>query len=391
VGNVGNATARGRSAAGSRRVMLVLAVALAVALGLQPAASAERATEARSIDSACRQTAQKVGQFDDVPAGSVHAGAIDCLWTYGIVQGRTMTTYAPNAAVTRQQMASFVAGTLEQILDRFHTLPPPSDPSFADADAISSPHRMNVGRLQEAGIVSGYADGTFRPAQVVDRAQVASFVARALEDVTGETLPRSARFGDIGPPHAANIEKLATIGVVQGRADGSYAPRSSTTRAQMATIVARSLAYLADEGLHVAPSIDLRVEGGALGLTDVDVAARAGFDRATFTLGAGEGTAGWRVRYVDQALRLGSGAPVDVAGDAVLQVLIEGVALPPALDEELWDGERVVFGGDAIVEVVDDGVFEGQHQLFIGTTGLHDFDVARLGGPERVYVDVSTG
>jgi hypothetical protein len=388
---VGQATAARRTVPGWRTVTLVLAAVVAVVLGLQPAASAERAAEARSIDGACREAAQQVDRFDDVPTGSVHAGAVDCLWTYGIVQGRTASTYAPNAEVTRQQMATFVAGTLEQILDRFHTLPPPTDPTFTDADAISSPHRTNVGRLQEAGIVTGYADGTFRPAQVVDRAQVASFVARALEDVIGGALPRSDSFDDIGPPHAANIEKLAAIGVVQGRADGSYAPQASTTRAQMATIVARSLAFLADEGFHVAPAIDLRVEDGALGLTDVDVAAQPGFDRATFTLGAGEGTAGWRVRYVDQARQLGSGEPVAVAGDAVLQVLIEGVAIPPDLDEELWDGERVVFGGDAIVEVVDDGVFEGQHQLFIGTTGLHDFDVARLGGPERVYVDVSTG
>lgn len=387
---MGHVEAR-RRAAGAGTVVLLLAAVLAAVLGAQSAASAARAAEARSIDSACREAAQQVGRFDDVPAGSVHAGAIDCLWTYGIVQGRTGTTYGPNAEVTRQQMATFVAGTLEQILDRFHTLAPPTDPSFADAAAISAPHLGNVGRLQEAGIVSGYADGTFRPAQVVDRAQVASFIARAIEDVTGGPLPRTEGFDDIGPPHAANIEKLATIGVVQGRADGSYAPQASTTRAQMATIVARSLAYLADEDLHIAPSIDLRVEGGALGLTDVNVAAQAGFDRATFTLDAGEGTAGWRVRYVDEARQLGSGAPIAVAGDAVLQVLIEGVAIPPALDEELWDGERVVFDGDAIVEVVDDGVFEGQHQLFIGTTGLHDFDVARLGSPERVYVDVSTG
>lgn len=376
-----------RPAASARTVVLVLATVLAVTVGLQPAASAE----ARSIDRACREGAQRLGQFDDVPAGSVHAGAIDWLSNYGIAQGRTTTTYAPNAQVTRQQMASFVAGTLDQILDRFHTMPPPSDPSFTDAGAISSPHRTNVGRLQVLGIAGGFADGTFRPAQAVERAQVASFVARALEDVTGEQLPRSASFDDIGPPHAANIEKLATIGVVQGRADGSYAPQAATTRAQMATIVARSLAYLADEGFHVAPSIDLRVEGGGLGLTDVNVAAQAGFDRATFTLGAGEGTAGWRVQYVDEALQLGSGAPIAVAGDAVLRVLIEGVGWPPELGEDLWDGGRVLFDGDAIVEVVDDGVFEGQHQLFIGTTGLHDFDVARLPGPERVYVDVSTG
>jgi hypothetical protein len=381
--------ASGRGSGRRGRWVAVVAT-LALVAGLQPAASGQ-AGEARPIDGACRDNVRTIDHFDDVAPSSPHAGAIDCLWAYGIVQGRQAAVYDPNAAVTRQQTATFIARALDQILDRFHSLPDVDDPDVTDEDQISGVHRRNVARLHEAGIVSGYTDGTFRPQLNIDRAQMASLLTRAIEDVTGEELPSGDRFDDVGPPHGDNVEKLAEAGVVQGRADGSYDPGALTTRAQMASLVARSLAYLGDEGYLVPHAYHLPEEFGALGLTDVTVAAQAGFDRVTFELDAGEGPAGWRVFYVDEALATGSGNPVDVDGDAILMVLLEGMALPPELDEELWDEERVEFGGAGIVEVVDVGWFEGQHQLFIGTTGLHDFDVSRLADPERVYIDVHHG
>jgi hypothetical protein len=372
---------------GTRRWAVALAV-LAMVVGLVPGAAAQDAPYDRGIADACRDGVRSLDVFEDVPRELVHAGAIDCMWASEVVVGRDFRSYAPDRPVTRQQMATFVTNMLRQILDRFHTLPAPSRPNVSDADDIATAHRGNVGALMEAGIVSGYPDGTFRPGLAIDRAQVASFLARAVEDVTGEPLPRTVQFDDVRGTHRANVEKLASIGVVQGRQDGRYDPSGPTTRAQMATIVARSLDFLAAEGFLVP--VEFAHPGGAarLGLTDVALGAHAGFDRATFTLDAGEGLAGWRIRYVDEARALGSGDVIDVDGDAILRVLLEGMALPPDLDEDTWDGGRAILGGAAIVEVVDDGVFEGQHQLFIGTTGLHHFEVTRRSDPRRVVVDV---
>ena len=58
--------------------------------------------------------------FTDVPAGSLHAASIDCISALGITRGATATTFSPSQAVTRGQMASFLA--------RFHkALPPAAD------------------------------------------------------------------------------------------------------------------------------------------------------------------------------------------------------------------------------------------------------------------------
>lgn len=318
----------------------------------------------------------------------MHAGAIDCAWAYGIVQGRTVTRYAPHDHVTRQQMATFVANTLRQILDRYHVLPAPVEPDVRDADRISLAHRRNVGSLLEAGIVHGYPDGTFRPGPVIDRAQVASFLTRAIEDVIGRSLPRRVTFSDVDGTHRANVEKLATIGVVQGRSDGTYGPALPTTRAQMATLVARALDFLADEEVLVPVSYAHVERAADLGLRDVRLGARAGHDRATFELTDGAGRAGWRIRYVDEARALGSGDPIEVEGDAIIQLLLEGMAMPSELDEPTWDAGSIGLDGAAIVEVVDDGMFEGQHQLLIGTTDVLPFTIRRLADPQRVIVDV---
>jgi hypothetical protein len=117
--------------------------------------------------------------------------------------------------------------------------------------------------------------------------------------------------------------------------------------------------------------------GGELGVTDIRVQQHAGADRVTFDLNGAEGTAGWHARYVDQAIEHGSGRTIDVDGTAIIEVVLTGMGLPFELDEDLWDDDRIVIGGEGIVEIVNRHVYEGRHQFFVGTTGLHPFVIDR--------------
>src|SRR4051795_5589983 len=65
----------------------------------------------------------------------------------------------------------------------------------------------------------------------------------------------------------------------------------------------------------------------AVTVRDIRIGGPAGFDRVVFEVG-GPGSPGWEVRYVDAATSQGSGDPVEVAGDAVLQVALTGAAYP---------------------------------------------------------------
>ena len=370
---------------------IALGAALAIAGG-QSGAGAAAVPFDRGIDRACEQRAQDADQFADVAADAVHGGAIDCLWAYGVVQGRFIdgeNVYQPGSDVTRQQMASFVASALDQVPDRNYALPTVDDgPRFEDSASISSAHEHNVNRLHEAGIVSGYDDGTYRPDETITRAQMATFIAAAIEAVTGDTLQRTAAFDDVSGTHQANIEKLTTIGVVQGRTATSYGPVAATTRAQMASFIGASLDYLVDVGQLVPISFAQPTDGARTGVTDAETGVQNGADRVTFTLEAGEGQAGWNVRYVEEAIAAGSGQTIEVDGDAILQVTLTGMALPPELDEDLWDDGQINVQGEGIVEIIDQSVYEGRQQIFIGTTGLNDFSVERLDDPRRIYLDV---
>ncbi|MGQ4819442.1 AMIN-like domain-containing (lipo)protein, partial [Enterococcus faecium] len=65
----------------------------------------------------------------------------------------------------------------------------------------------------------------------------------------------------------------------------------------------------------------------AVTVTDVRVGRYEGFDRVVFEVD-GVGLPGWDARYVPEARSAGSGSPVDVAGDAVLRLILTGVGLP---------------------------------------------------------------
>lgn len=139
----------------------------------------------------------------------------------------------------------------------------------------------------------------------------------------------------------------------------------------------------------------------ALVVTDVRVGAHDGYDRVVLDLG-GTGSPGWRVEYVDRATDDGSGQPVEVDGDEVLQVRLSGMAPPtdvPGVTE--YDGGRIdPDGTEAVEEVVHRFWFEGYTTTFVGVDDPADddtggaerpaFRVFALDDPARVVVDVRT-
>ena len=78
------------------------------------------------------------------------------------------------APVTRQAMAAFAARAL-QLSPAAGTLP------FADRSRVEAPYAEWVGAAVEAGIVHGFADGTFRPRLRATRAQAAEVIGWMLD------------------------------------------------------------------------------------------------------------------------------------------------------------------------------------------------------------------
>lgn len=173
------------------------------------------------------------GRFID-DDGSVHESDIVALSETGVTKGcnpPTNTRYCPNATVTRAQMASFLVRAIGL----------PSAGASPFSDTAGNVHESDIAALAAAGITRGCnpPDNTlFCSDAPVTRGQMASFLVRAfdLDAVIG------APFTDItGSVYAADISALAAAGITTGCAATRYCPEEPVTRAQMASFLIRAM------------------------------------------------------------------------------------------------------------------------------------------------------
>lgn len=119
-------------------------------------------------------------------------------------------------------------------------------------DAPGSGHQFFIDCIAELGIAQGFDDGTFQPAGDVSRAQLASFVIRTIETMTGETLePGGEVFPDVPPTsiHGEEIYKLRNAGIIDGYTDGTFGPTDPVTREQTSKYIVRAIELMTDEPL----------------------------------------------------------------------------------------------------------------------------------------------
>ena len=152
-------------------------------------------------------------RFSDVRPSVTAAEAINVLSSpeieqllgIQVVAGGTDGRYRPNAPVSRQQMATFLARTLRGVAQfsfaQMGLTDDPIDrgecPPFLDGDDISAVHADNVDLICEFGITAGRVDGTYGPGFTVNRQQMAAFLMRT-QDVFVEfelSVPPTARTG----------------------------------------------------------------------------------------------------------------------------------------------------------------------------------------------------
>lgn len=179
-------------------------------------------------------TATFSGGFSDVPVGAPFRSDIAWLARHGITTGCTPTTFCPTAAVTREQMASFLVRTLG--------LTGSAPDAFTDDE--TSVHEADINRLAAAGIAAGCTPTTFCPKQVVTREQMASFLARALE-LDGPA--PDAFTDDEASIHETDINRIAAAGVTSGCTPTTFCPKAPVTRGQMAAFLHRGFADLFPE------------------------------------------------------------------------------------------------------------------------------------------------
>ena len=214
----------------ARRLILTLpALLLGLLLPLSPAAA-------------------NTATFSDT-AGTSYEEAVELLSRAGILRGCEDDRFCPDRAVTRGQMASILARTLE--------LSPNGDGAPFD-DVDDSVHAGAIAAIAEAGITQGCTEDAFCPSEIITRQQFATLVKRALPVPEAEDDARF--FDDVGGVHEPAVNALAGAGITAGCSESlvSFCPGDDVLRWQSALFLARAMDMI--DRVEIDPYEDRRAE-----------------------------------------------------------------------------------------------------------------------------------
>jgi len=117
--------------------------------------------------------------FNDVGAGLWYTDAVTWGRANSVVSGLGDGIFAPNENITRQDLAVILDNFATQIGAELPTTRASS--SFGDQTNIATYATSAVDRFYRAGIVSGMPDGSFNPRGTATRAELATMLHRFLE------------------------------------------------------------------------------------------------------------------------------------------------------------------------------------------------------------------
>nr|WP_255570685.1 S-layer homology domain-containing protein [Cohnella sp. CFH 77786] len=155
----------------------------------------------------------------------------------GIVSGYPDGTFKPDHTVTRAEFAVMLMNALKP-QGEGATL------TFTDKEKIGSWAQKAVAQAVQAGMISGYEDGTFRPDAEITRPEMAVMIAKALgQSVETTTTTGFADDKDIPAWSKGAVAGLKKLGIIEGKGMDEFAPLDKTTRAEAVTVLLKMLAH----------------------------------------------------------------------------------------------------------------------------------------------------
>lgn len=175
--------------------------------------------------------------FTDVDTAKWYHLSVDYVLMHKMMNGVSSRAFAPNANLTR--------GMLVQILYNLEGKPKGTAANFSDVQADAW-YGEAVGWAASNKVVTGYADGTFRPNAAVTREQAAAILYRYAQskgiDVSVGENTNILSYVDVQQASEYAIPALqwaVGAGVLNGKNGGRLAPTGTATRAEIAAIMQR--------------------------------------------------------------------------------------------------------------------------------------------------------
>lgn len=182
--------------------------------------------------------------FTDITAAYAFAEeAITDMVNRGVISGVGNNLFAPGDSLTRAQIATIMVKSLG-------VEPAPYQGGFADV-AAGDWFAPYVQAAVDAGLFSGYPDGTFKPNQVINRQEIAVVVGKAAVETGKVEQERMAKFVMEKSDYAdkevvaswagSQVAWLEAQGAFEGVAGGSFEPLKVVNRAEAVVIIYNTL------------------------------------------------------------------------------------------------------------------------------------------------------
>ncbi|MFC7679244.1 S-layer homology domain-containing protein [Paenibacillus sp. GCM10028914] len=166
---------------------------------LNPDAPITRAELAAIINRSFQFETKASISYSDVKKSAWYYNDLSIAASQGYMKGYSNATFKPNGNVTRQEVAVILSSLLELKA---------SDPASDFSDTVNSPawSKGAIGAVSSAGLMKG-SNGKFRPTAGASRAEAATVLDRALEQLKAKEVTNYDKAGTYGP--ASGTEKVS--------------------------------------------------------------------------------------------------------------------------------------------------------------------------------------
>lgn len=197
----------------------------------------------------------------------------------GILKGVEEGIYLPDGNVSRSEFAALIVRTLE----KRNSLPLATNqpPSFSDVTTEDWFYE-EVNLAASLGIINGYPDGTFAPTHSITRQEMAIMIERTLIALNIETVEAAIPFVDLTKTHPMFVQSIKVVyglKLMNGVSDKVFSPLGVTSRGQAAAVLMR-LYHLNPDDVTVEPEKQYKVSVVASDGSMKEEAAYATFDEA---------------------------------------------------------------------------------------------------------------
>lgn len=175
--------------------------------------------------------------FRDVPNTAWYFADMDRAVSQGLLKGLGAYCFEPDSSLTR---AMFVT-MLYRVVQQLGTTAEAGENVFTDVEN-GRWYTDAVLWAAKEGIVKGYGDGTFLPDKSINREEMCTILNRAAGKLRLGTVAGELKFADkdeISRWAKESVQAMVQAGLMKGMKDNRFAPKSTATRAEAATVLLR--------------------------------------------------------------------------------------------------------------------------------------------------------